>query len=338
MFNMKAIRPFLCLNAPFLPAQQLAASIIDVATTRGVNKHKLLRGTGIFSEDLIQGKTLRAEQVLALMARAQTHTAGNDCAFQVGRRLFPGNYGYLSNALLHCTHFGEALRLLTRFKMQICPFIFATRFDDDKQLYLGLQDSLGCGDQWQFILEIYCTALVSASKLLLGQRIPFHFDFPFARPKHIQEYEENLGYRLGFSQPQLRIRVDKEWLNKPFIQQSQNLKRHSIYQAQQQQTYQHGFLDAVRLALVNAPQSNLQQVATLFQTSPATFKRKLKQHGQSFQQIHDEQRRQQAILLLNVQGLNNEQSAQRMDFDDVPNFRRAVKRWTGLTPSQLRGV
>ena len=68
----------------------------------------------------------------------------------------------------------------------------------------------------------------------------------------------------------------------------------------------------------------------------ATFKRKLKQHGSSFQELQDQLRKQQAVYWLQLQGLNNEESAIKMEFSDIPNFRRAVKRWTGLTPSQLR--
>ncbi|MEP0357605.1 hypothetical protein [Paraglaciecola sp.] len=57
---------------------------------------------------------------------------------------------------------------------------------------------------------------------------------------------------------------------------------------------------------------------------------------QSFQQIQDELGKQYATYLLQMQHLSNEESASLMQFNDIPNFRRAVKRWTGQTPSQLR--
>jgi AraC-like DNA-binding protein len=72
--------------------------------------------------------------------------------------------------------------------------------------------------------------------------------------------------------------------------------------------------------------------------SAASLKRKLSEHQTSFSDLHDNIRRQQAIFYLQVQKLNNEQSAVKMAFSDITNFRRAVKRWTGLTPSELRQV
>jgi len=34
--------------------------------------------------------------------------------------------------------------------------------------------------------------------------------------------------------------------------------------------------------------------------------------------------------------MNNEQVAAHLHFNDITNFRRAFKRWTGLTPSDSR--
>ncbi|WP_416306889.1 AraC family transcriptional regulator ligand-binding domain-containing protein [Neptunicella sp. SCSIO 80796] len=325
------------LQDKFLPAHQLTASLMDLAISRGADKNRLMRGTGIFYEDIKTGSTaLSASQLLRLIGNTKHQVAGYDSAFLLGRRLFPGNYGNVSNALLHSRHLADALRILNLLRMQICPFIQTQAYRDEGQYHLIMHDALGCGEHWQFLLEAYCTALVSASKLMLGRRIPFHFEFPFERPRYIQEYEENLGFRVKFSQPLLRIRVDLCWLTEPFPQPSQSLKWYAVKQARLNNAVAKGFLEAIRCCLLQHRQATLQQVAALFAMSPATFKRKLKLHGTCFQQLQDELGRQQAIYCLQVKRMNNEDTANMMEFTDVPNFRRAVKRWTGLTPSQLR--
>ncbi|MDP5033088.1 MAG: AraC family transcriptional regulator ligand-binding domain-containing protein [Paraglaciecola sp.] len=330
-------RQLVSLEDKFLPAHQLAASLIDLAMSRGVDKNRLLRGTRIFYQDIKGGTThLNTEQMLRLMANARSLVSGFDCSFQLGKRVFPGNYGAISNALLHCRNLQDALRVLRVHAQHICPFMHSYAYQDEQQYHLVIFDAVGCGEQWQFVLETYFSALVSATKLLLGHRIPFHFDFPFARPRYIQEYETNLGFRLNFSQSQLRIRFDLEWLKAPFAQQSQSLKRHALQHIRQHQPPYQGFIQAVRDSLWLKRQQTLQETALLFAMSPATFKRKLNQHGVRFQQIQDELGKQQALYLLQVQKRNNEDSASMMAFSDIPNFRRAVKRWTGLTPNQLR--
>ncbi|MFQ3235663.1 MAG: AraC-like DNA-binding protein [Paraglaciecola sp.] len=335
---MKTLRhQYASLEDKFMPTHQLAASLIELAIARGANKDRLIRGTQIFYQDIKSGSAqLSPGQLLRLVANVKSQVSGNDCSFLLGRRVFPGNYGQISNALLHSRDLQDALRLLHIFRMQICPFLHACSYRDTQQFHLVISDALGCADQWQFLVESYFTALVSAAKLLLGRRVPFHFDFPFARPRHIQEYEVNLGFRLNFSQPLLRIRVDLHWLTEPFIHQSQSQKWHAIKQLGAPQPLHYGFIEAVKNSLRNRRYQTLQETAGLFCMSPATFKRKLKNCNVRFQQLQDELGMQQAIYLLQVKKLNNEDSASLMAFSDVPNFRRAVKRWTGFTPSQLR--
>lgn len=332
------MRPFLSVDDKVFPANQLAASLLDLAAARGASREKLLRGTGIFIEDVKTAKALSADQLLRLIERANKLVPANDCAFQLGRRLFPGSYGKVSEALMHCRNLTDALRILSRLRNQICPFVSASIRLEDECVYLLINDAIGCGSNWQFVTECYFTALVSAIKLLSGKRIPLHFDLPFARPRHIQEYEENLGFRLQFNQPILAIKFARSYLKIPFLQHSSAVKHCAIQQASGVHIAHIGFLDAIRQVLHRHPQTTLQQVAAHFAISPATFKRKLSQHGTSFQSIHDDIRKQQAVYLLKLKGLNNEATAYQMAFNDVPNFRRAVKRWTGLTPSALKSA
>ncbi len=332
------MRQLLSRDDKSLPANQLAASLIDIAVSRGADKDRLLRGTGIFIEDIRSGKLLTVEQLLKLFHQAAKLTVGNDCGFQLGQRLFPGNYGAISEALLYSRDLRDAFRLLKQFRMSICPFLSVDVREERDFVYLFINDSVGAGEQWQFLLECYCTALVSSSRFLIGKRVTFFFEFPFKRPRYIQEYEEHLGLRLSFEQPTLVIKFATHWLDEPFTQHSRTLKYNAIAQARATRVFQASLLDAVRNRLVQRPNTTLQHLASELGISPATLKRKLKAHGACFQSIHDEVRRQQAVYFLKLRGLNNEQCAEQMSFNDIPNFRRAVKRWTGLTPSQLKGV
>jgi len=329
-------RAYLSRDDKFMGAHQLAASLLDIAHARGVDHHRLVRGTGIFIEDVKVAKQISAEQVFRLIENAQKLVPGYDCSFQLGRRLFPGSYGAVSEALMHARDMTDALRIVSRLKMQICPFVSCLSYCHNKQVYLLINDALGSGKNWQFIVECYLTALSSSLRLLCGHRIPLHFELPFPRPRYIQEYEENLGFRVQFDQPMLTVRFESKWLCTRFQQDSKTLRQYALLNATQSQVPQLAFIDAVRQRLRSHPHTSLQQAAEYFSMSPATLKRKLKLHGNSFQELHDDVRRQQAIYLIKHKGLNNEQSATQMAFSDVPNFRRAVKRWTGLTPSQLK--
>ena len=80
----------------------------------------------------------------------------------------------------------------------------------------------------------------------------------------------------------------------------------------------------------------LTEIADDFDMSPATLKRKLHKHHTSFQQLLDDIRKQAAIHLITRHGMNNQEVASYLQFHDVRNFRRAFKRWTGVTPTGIK--
>lgn len=83
---------------------------------------------------------------------------------------------------------------------------------------------------------------------------------------------------------------------------------------------------------------NLGRSAAALHMRPASFKRKLKKHRCSYQDLVDAVRRQVSARLFREHGYSNEQVAEYLNFNDVNNFRRSFKRWTGFTPSEFRAL
>jgi len=321
----------------YLPLELYAAPVVDVCIAREVNINKLLRGTGIFKADIIKGEHASPSQILRLFSNAQALTPGYDCAFQIGRRFAANQQSTAMQALHYSRNFEETLRLVKLFENVCSPFIAATFIKQKGSGYWLLKQKFGLGKLEQFVMEIFCTALVSLSQHILGHRIKFHFGFQWSKPRQIQEYEENLGYRTYFEQPTNIIAVQWSLLTKGNANRNDLLKRHAIHKANEFVMCKFSLLEHVRHLITDSPiAAPLPQIAEQLKTSPATLKRKLKEHGSSFKLLQDEVRKHQAIHCLILQGLNNEQSAHLMDISDPTNFRRSIKRWTGYTPSELK--
>lgn len=86
----------------------------------------------------------------------------------------------------------------------------------------------------------------------------------------------------------------------------------------------------------NRKYPSMEAAAARLHTSGRTLKRRLKQHGVSFQQLLDEARKRDSLRLLADVSLNLEQIAARVGYNDPANFTRAFRKWTGLTPSMFR--
>ena len=99
------------------------------------------------------------------------------------------------------------------------------------------------------------------------------------------------------------------------------------------QNIQQNFLLSLHQYLMQNIQNNIQleQTADYFQMSSATLKRKLKKHQTHFQAQLDQSRLHTAIILYRVHGFKTEQISQYLQINDATNFRRAFKRWSGLT-------
>ncbi len=93
-----------------------------------------------------------------------------------------------------------------------------------------------------------------------------------------------------------------------------------------------------RLWSVGPEPLSLQDCAAQLQISPATLKRRLSDAGCSFQPLYDRMRSERAVIELLIAGASVEQVGARLHFHDSSNFRRAFKRWTGMTPSSLKAA
>lgn len=333
------MRPFVIQDDKFLPAQGLVACLVDLASQRNLNQDKLLRGTGIFREDLLQpGYQVNLLQIAKLLSQFQRLMPGNDASFQLGHRLFP-DLSAQASAIKYSANLSQAFRLFSKFRMYLAPLLFGFRYRHQGFNYIILNDALGLTPaQYQFVVELYCTLLVSVTRQLLGHRLPIWFEFPFAQPRHIQEYEEHLGLKIRFNRPNVCIRFESKYLSQPLPNASELRQQLSLCQIDSSQQVQQTLVEAISLYLRHHRHSDLHQVAAHLKLSPSTLKRRLKDHRLRFSQLQDRVQMQQAYYLLTIKGLKNESVAEKMAFSDVPNFRRACKRWTGFTPSELRSM
>lgn len=351
--------------------QQWVVRLIDLAVQRGADRDGLLRGTGIFYQDLQLAHSqaqstvpiptrLSSAKLLKLIQNANKLVKSQDLGFMLGRRLFPANLGAFSSPvndagllLSNSRHLNDMLRLASVMQRQLFPFIWCRAERTASHTHLIMNPAIARHEQEAFFLELLCSAIHSACKWQFGQTIPMQFHFSFPRPRNIYQYEENLGHRLHFDAPLAMLVIENHWLTQPLPDSSPMVRQQQRYlftqtrkavgtgnQANHQtgEFLPPGLLQFVSEHLRKCPHSSLEEVAQTMQISPATLKRKLRQHGTHFQSLQDALRQQQAVFDLNVRGDTTKVIAERLGFTDLTNFRRAFKRWTGKTPSQMRGT
>jgi AraC-like DNA-binding protein len=97
-------------------------------------------------------------------------------------------------------------------------------------------------------------------------------------------------------------------------------------------------LTRVRRALgrKNGGFRSLKEVASGLHLSTRTLKRRLAAQGVTYSDVLEEQRRERALLLLRSPKLSLDEVAEQLGYSDTSNFRRAFRRWTGVSPGTYR--
>lgn len=328
-------------DSRFIAAHHLPAVLIDLARSRGIDTHHLLRGCELFYDDIVTGQArISPSQFLRLIANAQRLLDAPDTSFLFGQRLWPGHYGFGSHLLEQADHLLQALEDLSTYRALLSPLLTPVLHLDEHYLHLYWRDSCGAAGLLPFLLEASMTAVVALARRQCNERLPWRFQFTYAEPGYVEQYWVHLGDALSFGRPSTVMSLPREYLLCPWPNggaTGARVARQACTEQLQAWGWQCSLLDALHdhlSAHIRQPLS-LERVATAFATSPATLKRKLGKHGTHFQEQLDLVRRDLALYLYQVKGCSNEEVAQRLGFNDITNFRRSFKRWTGRVPSEL---
>jgi len=80
---------------------------------------------------------------------------------------------------------------------------------------------------------------------------------------------------------------------------------------------------------------SIERVARSLGMSRQTLYRRLREEGVTFEAVLEAKRRQLAIRYLGFDRLSVKTVAYKLGFSDPAAFSRAIKRWTGISPSRL---
>lgn len=342
-----------------LNAQQVLLSLIDLATQRGAHPDKLLKGTTLFHSDLSKhnlakkGDTCSANTLLTVIENCSKLVQGNEISFLLGRRYFPSHLGLLGQALMNCRHLGDMLRLCQCFQLECFPLMNLQLKHFNNNTYLIFQSAVGklSTNQQTFITEFMLSALLGAIKYRCGilPTLNIYIDYP--EVPHIEQYHVHLNMKaninIQFDQKICMIAIASKQLYLPFNDSSASLKTLALQQMNQLRTkqlhpkpYPISFIQQLNnylnQRLVKKQDLSQECCAKNFGYSCATLKRKLANNNLNYQRLIDAIRSQQAVFQLIVCQHSNEKIADTLYFNDVSNFRRAFKRWTGMTPNSMR--
>lgn len=155
-----------------------------------------------------------------------------------------------------------------------------------------------------------------------------------------KEFTQAFGCPIYWDQAQDEMRIDVDWMLRPspysHPETMQTLRQRAT-QFMQQYTAPDwkARVKALVERMLPDGEASVQAVASNLGISPRTLQRRLADEGKTFDDIRDAARRARAMELVGKDRVPAASVANQLGFSDPRAFRRAFRRWTGTTPSEL---
>jgi AraC-like DNA-binding protein len=171
--------------------------------------------------------------------------------------------------------------------------------------------------------------------------VPLSIAFDFPAPEYASTYEPILGCPIQFDAPASEIVVAREHALHPQPNYIADLEARLLEYADSLLAQQ-GFdgLSARVLRLLRAsPEAHrltMEEIAAQLGLSGRTLRRRLQAEGTPYPALVQRVQREQAEAMLLDPTRSVKQVAHALGFADASAFHRAVRRWTGKSPTALR--
>jgi AraC-like DNA-binding protein len=265
--------------------------------------------------------------------------------YRIGTSIHISAYGMYGFAILCCPDFRKAMAFAELYHALAAP-LATIEFTEEDGLASWVIDpnARAAADPqlYRFITEMQIGIHISLMRDVMGAAfIPDRINLAYPEAHDFGLAADQIGCRLSFASRTNQIMFRSAWLD-----QAANLGNKTTYPAVvalcddllddlKSRIGMAGKIRALLLRSITNPPT-LAAIAKLLEVSDRSLRRQLREQGISFRSLLDELRMQIALKYLRTTKLANEDIALALGFSDATNFRRAFRRWTNKSPSEIR--
>lgn len=333
-------------HAASVPAIYLLL-LCDVAEGFGLPGTELLDIVGLSREQLLESdRTLPLTDARAATLHAYARAGHHGLGFAYAKALRVTLHGPVSLIALSSNNLMEVMQALERyFSLRAPAFHLSSTVQDDfvtiRVDYPGRNDPLR-----PFIMELLLMGLVVMTAQILDRPqtgTEMHMQGP--APEYYAALAPHLPVPVRYNQAEYALKVPRALMEAPLRLADPNaaaMAREACereLQARQSSNSKDDVLTGrVRTVLKasNDRLPTLEEVADTLHVSTRTLKRRLQEEGRNFRALVDHVLCERATQMLQEEGLSVSEVAYRLGYNDVSNFSRAFRRWTGQSPSDFR--
>lgn len=320
--------------------------LCDVVRRYGVDEHMLLEGLGVNRNGLLQPDS-RISVITGHTAaqRAVKLVGDKGLGLEYAQALKVTLHGPLGLMAMSSQTVGDAIDAVVRYIGLRAPFLQASYQVSGAQSEVLIDLRMEIGEVRLFIMEAILVGFVLMLEQLSGeklQQVVVHMPVP--EPAYYCQYRDRLAVPIVYNSDAWALRGPASIFQlAPRLADPQvaALAREQCEMEYQQlfagrETLAQRVADLLRMGEEGEPPAALDTVASWLHLSSRTFKRRLQEESVNFRDLVEAELKDRALRWLADDRLGISEIAYRLGYNDVSNFSRAFKRWTGLTPREHR--
>jgi AraC-like DNA-binding protein len=309
---------------------------------------KLLRNTGLPESILMPGDEthITGEQQLQIMKNGREILGSADFGLRLGEQLQPSSHGPLGYLALSSPDLLSALQALRDYLPLRMPWVAIDISLRDQQIHCELRLRVAIdGNVFAKVTMAECFAMTLQSfvEALLGRPVTEAvINFAHPPPAHAGLYDRFLHSPFSFAAPVTRYTLPDSLATAPNVTSdnesyrlTQELCNRLLEQSPRSLS---SMTDRVRTLMLLRPIESIGEadIANGLYVSKRTLARRLEAEGSSYRRIRESFLEELARRYLLEPRQTVETVAASLGYHDAAAFRKAFKRWTGITPREFR--
>ncbi|MFI5307731.1 MAG: AraC family transcriptional regulator [Polyangiales bacterium] len=336
------MRKYLGFSDPVLPTSY-GLALVKLLGERGVTEAELLEGTEITQQMLRSPKArLSFEQMLRLIRRALDHSNDPGLGLELGRRITVSGMGVIGYAAMSQADLGSAIAIAEKYQRVLVPYLTLSARAEGEITVLQVEPEFPLGEYEPFVIEALLACVITVGRFLVGGSLTASgVRLSYPDPGYAERYREMLACPVEFGCPAVELRIESRLLRTPLAYACEPTARMTEELCERELAPllgRDGVVHKVRSMLQGDDERflNVRELAKALHTSERSLRRALSAHGTSYQELRDEVRMRLALHYLTSTATPVEEVARTVGFTSSRSFRRALKRWTGKSPSDVR--
>ncbi|WFU45675.1 AraC family transcriptional regulator (plasmid) [Bradyrhizobium sp. CB82] len=319
------------------------AAVFDVLAAQGTPANEILRNIALQVPEVHSPKTrISLTELMTACENAIRLSSDRRLPYRIGASIHISTYGMYGFAILCCPDFRDAMSFAWRYHSLAAP-LATIEFREEKGFASWTIEPNAIDPRvYRFITEMQIGIHISLMRDIMGAAfVPHHISLTYPEADDFRLPADQIGCPIRFSNGSNRIVFRSDWLDQ--VARLGNKTTYPMIVALCDELLDElklrvGLAGEIRALLLRdiANPPTLADVAKLLDISDRSLRRQLRQQGISFRGLLDELRSHMALKYLRTTKLANEDIALALGFSDAANFRRAFRRWTKKSPSEIR--